>query len=188
MALSNDISVDGSITVNDHGLELVSLTDIPVEVEMLYGANLKNKLERNVLTMSQQSLTATQKTQVQKNIGLEPTTATDKTSSGFVADARAIKTAYDDMKTFPFAAKEFNGTYNLNTFMDSGVKFVTGTLTNCPDGSNGILIVFSLTSSWKKQIWIRMGTPGSNDNKMYIRGYNGSSWGAWAKFEGTFVS
>lgn len=67
--VTNDIDVDNEIRVNDHGMESVSYTDIPVEVEMLYGDNLKNKLERNVLTISQQSLTNTQKTQVRNNIG-----------------------------------------------------------------------------------------------------------------------
>ena len=67
--VSNSISVSGAVTVDDHGLELISQTDIPVTVEMLYGNNLKNKLERNVVTISQQSLTTAQQAQIRENIG-----------------------------------------------------------------------------------------------------------------------
>ena len=75
--------------VDDHGLELVSQTDIPVTVEMLYGKNLKNELERNVLTISQQSLTDAQKTQVQQNIGVD---------SMYIVE---VKTLFDDLSVAP---------------------------------------------------------------------------------------
>lgn len=51
-AVVNSVTVDGAMAVNDHGLEMFSQTDVPVEAEMLYGQNLKNKLERDVLTIS----------------------------------------------------------------------------------------------------------------------------------------
>lgn len=52
-AVTNSISVEGALTVNDHGIEFFEDTEIPVATEMLYGNNLKNKLERDVLTKSQ---------------------------------------------------------------------------------------------------------------------------------------
>ena len=87
--VSNSISVSGAVVVDDHGLELVSQTDIPVTVEMLYGKNLKNELERNVLTISQQSLTDAQKTQVQQNIGVD---------SMYIVE---VKTLFDDLSVAP---------------------------------------------------------------------------------------
>lgn len=51
-AVTNSISVDGGVTVHDHGLEMFTNTDVPVIAEMIYGNNLKNKLERDVLTKS----------------------------------------------------------------------------------------------------------------------------------------
>lgn len=51
--VSNSISVDGALTVDDHGIEFFTDTEIPVTAELLYGNNLKNKLERDVLTKSQ---------------------------------------------------------------------------------------------------------------------------------------
>ena len=50
--LVNDVDVDGQYEANDHGLELFTDTPIAVYAIMIYGNNLKNKLERDVLTKS----------------------------------------------------------------------------------------------------------------------------------------
>lgn len=63
------ITVDGGYTASDHGIEYFAGTAQAVYAETVYGANLKNKLERDVLTISQQTLTAEQQTQVRTNIG-----------------------------------------------------------------------------------------------------------------------
>lgn len=67
------ISVSGAYIASDHGIEFVDGTTIPVFIETLYGNNLKNKLERDVLTISAQELTSAQKTQVRTNIGAAST-------------------------------------------------------------------------------------------------------------------
>ena len=64
------IELDGSYTAYDHGIEYFTGTIVPVYCTVLYGNNLKNKLERDVLTISAQDLTAAQKAQVQDNLGL----------------------------------------------------------------------------------------------------------------------
>lgn len=63
------ISLDGEYTVSDHGMEWFVGTTVPVTGTSLYGQDLKGKLRRDVLTISQQTLTAAQKTQVLSNIG-----------------------------------------------------------------------------------------------------------------------
>ena len=68
-AISSAISVDGSYIVNDHGIEYFTTTTLEVHAEVLYGNNLKNKLERDVLTISQQTLTSSEQNQVRTNIG-----------------------------------------------------------------------------------------------------------------------
>lgn len=45
--------LDGTYTVSDHGIEYFTGTTVPCEVLIIYGNNLKNKLERDVLTKSQ---------------------------------------------------------------------------------------------------------------------------------------
>ena len=60
--------VSGQYVVDDHGLEYFEGTTVAVDAQMIYGANLKNKLERDVLTKSQQTLSAAEQNQVRKNI------------------------------------------------------------------------------------------------------------------------
>ena len=67
--VSSAIDINGQYTVSDHGIEYFTDTDLAVYTIIVYGNNLKNKLERDVLTISQQSLTSGQKTQVLTNIG-----------------------------------------------------------------------------------------------------------------------
>ena len=62
------ISVSGDYTVDDHGIEYFTQTELAPDCQVLYGTNLKNKLERDVLTISQQTLTSAQQTQVRQNI------------------------------------------------------------------------------------------------------------------------
>lgn len=65
-----DIAVDASYTVSDHGIEFYTAsTDVPPITETIYGNNLKDKLRTDVLTISAQTLSATQKAQARENIG-----------------------------------------------------------------------------------------------------------------------
>ena len=59
----------GAYVVSEHGIEFFSGTTVPCYTEILYGQDLKNKLIRDVVTISEMELTAAQKTQVQNNIG-----------------------------------------------------------------------------------------------------------------------
>lgn len=68
-AAHTPISLDGAYTVSDHGNELFSGTTVPVYAEILYGVNLKNKLERDTITYSAQSETAARQAQARTNIG-----------------------------------------------------------------------------------------------------------------------
>ena len=63
------ISLDGQYTVSDHGIEVFLGTAVALTASALYGNDLKGKLRRDVLTISQQTLTAAQKAQVLENIG-----------------------------------------------------------------------------------------------------------------------
>ena len=68
-AVTTSISISGEYKASDHGMEIFA-GDVAVSAQTIYGVSLKNKLERDVLTMSQQTLTAAQKQQVQENIGI----------------------------------------------------------------------------------------------------------------------
>ena len=69
MPTSYTIELDGEYTASDHGTELFIGTSVPVTASSLYGNDLKGKLRRDVVTISQQNLTDPQKAQVIANIG-----------------------------------------------------------------------------------------------------------------------
>ena len=74
---------------------------------------------------------------------------------------------------------------NLNNYKDPGFYYFSGsyTPTNIPAGTNGWLIVFpNQDESAVKQLWLRHGTPGSNDFETHVRTYAGGSWGSWERY------
>lgn len=62
------ITLDGGYTACDHGMEIVEGGNVAPLTATMYGNNLKNKLERDVVTISQQALEASQQRQVRANI------------------------------------------------------------------------------------------------------------------------
>ena len=72
---TSSFDLDNQYEANEHGIEFFTGTNAPVGSEIAYGASLKDKLRRDVLTISQQTLNADQKAQVQENIGVKDTIA-----------------------------------------------------------------------------------------------------------------
>ena len=66
---SHEFSLSGEYEVCDHGIEFFTDTQAAVYAVTLYGNNLKNKLERDVVTISAQTMGSDQKAQVRTNIG-----------------------------------------------------------------------------------------------------------------------
>ena len=75
------ISLDGGYEVSDHGIEFFVGTSVALTASALYGNDLKGKLRRDVLTISQQTLTAAQKAQVKENLGFATQAALNETNS-----------------------------------------------------------------------------------------------------------
>lgn len=63
------IPIESIYQVDDHGTEKIINTEIPVQIELLYGQNLRDKLRTDVLTISEQELYPSQILQVLKNQG-----------------------------------------------------------------------------------------------------------------------
>jgi hypothetical protein len=97
------IELDGEYTVSDHGTEIFSGTTVAVTASSLYGNDLKGKLRRDVLTISQQTLTDAQKAQVLQNIGAA--SSADALTSG------SLGTYTVDI---PYTVPA-NGSWNTNT-------------------------------------------------------------------------
>lgn len=73
---------------------------------------------------------------------------------------------------------------DLNNYTEEGWYFFGTSYapTNIPAGSNGWLQVIRLGTAYK-QIWYRLGTPGTNDHETYVRtSANGTTWGNWAQY------
>ena len=101
--LTGTLTVSNLYMAYDHGLEMFEGTAIEAGAVTSYGTDLRNKLERDVLTISQQTLTDAQKTQVQRNLGLVIADNLTTTTAGVaVLDARQGKTLDDKIKTVDF--------------------------------------------------------------------------------------
>lgn len=72
--ITYSISINGTYVANDYGTERfifgegVAVLDVPCE--MLYGQNLVDKLRTDVLTISEQTLSSSQQSQVKSNLGI----------------------------------------------------------------------------------------------------------------------
>lgn len=125
------ISVNGVVASDDHGIEYFEGTEVPVVCEILYGTNLKNKLERDVLTLSSQELTAGQINQVQRNIGNQFFRVRPTQYSGTLASVVA------DANTLP------NGIYLYFIGKQIVADIFGGSYTNA-----GILIATKTSDNW----------------------------------------
>lgn len=104
------IEVDGSYTAYEYGIEYFEGTQLPVEAQMIYGVNLKNRLERDVVTISS---------------GLANNITT--TESGMALDARQGKVLGDRlgaMRTLFGTAIEIPDGADLSTYRTPGLYYV----------------------------------------------------------------
>lgn len=109
-ATSEPISISGVFTANDHGTEYFEGSDVPVYCKAQYNANLKNKLERDTVTISQQTLSASEQEQIRTNIGAAGQAAVNALLNGMVMITEHSRTLDADIainKTKTIAAADF---------------------------------------------------------------------------------
>ena len=88
------VDIDGGYIASDHGLEMITGSTVPVYVETVYGQNLKDKLRRDVVTISAQTLTAGQKEQVKNNLGINEIYIYDGTAPEYSYDTTTYLIKY----------------------------------------------------------------------------------------------
>lgn len=88
--------IDGAFTASDHGIEFFEGTEVPAYCQTIYGASLKNKLERDVLTASQQTLSDGQKATVLENLGIN----FNQVRFGAAMNQANLQQFIDDIKTY----------------------------------------------------------------------------------------
>ena len=109
---SSVIEVEGQYTVNDHGLEYFTDTDLAVYAIVIYGNNLKNKLERDVLTKSQDLV--------------DNLTTNDGTKALSAKQGYALNTQISDFITYVGATADL-GTISANAYGNGSVSVTVPT-------------------------------------------------------------
>jgi hypothetical protein len=160
--ISTAINIDGAYTANDHGLEYFTGTAVELTAYSLYGENLKNKLERDVVTISQQDLESTDQAQVRANIG---------------AVSAADLAAVTSNSTLTFT-KNLNLYDSGNIYAYRNNNIVTITLVNVKVSSTGtnmeLASGFPLPACEAQTGWF-MGIPWSGDQTSRYNGYVNAS-------------
>ena len=151
-AVVTDIEIDGEYTVSDHGLEYFTDTDIAVYAINIYGNNLKNKLERDVVTKSQDIVD-----------GLT-STATDKALS-----AKQGKVLNDHMVTYVdtelFYLSSLTWTETAQGKFGANIPLPTGVTINGEIIALTIIRFSSLRADDILQVYSAQGVPSVMSNK-----------------------
>ena len=158
----NSISGNGQYSVDDHGIEYFTGTTIPVHVNILYGENLKDKLRTDVLTISEQSLTAAQKLQARNNIGAFgendvvntlTSTATNKPLSAF--QGKELNDFAKNLSKYNVESSEYSsivGTLDSRlSVMKIGRLAIISGYVNIAEGTNKEIAMFQLRSGYEPQ-------------------------------------
>lgn len=131
--------ITGAYEVNDHGLEYFTETSIAVYAICIYGNNLKNKLERDVLTISAQSLTSGQKGQARTNIGAASADDVSTLNSNFAtykqSDSFTVSSGYDTRYLSSVSGYIQNGVLTVYVTVNSGLDagWYNGISLNLPE-------------------------------------------------------
>lgn len=94
------IGVSGVYDAYDHGMEIIDGSTVPVYVQTLYGQNLKDKLRTDVVTISQQTLTSAQQTQVRNNLSAASQADVDALNSKIATATRNVLHGESAIKTY----------------------------------------------------------------------------------------
>lgn len=157
--IETEIDLDSRYTASDHGLEYYTGTPLGVYTVAVYGNNLKNKLERDVLTISAQTLTAEQQEQARTNIG--------------AAGAAALEDLATQMGTIGTVV---TGT-NASSMTVGSSTTVVSTITSLPAGT-WLLIGHAQWSSGFDQNYVMSLYAGSQMGESIIRNTGASGGGS----------
>jgi hypothetical protein len=152
-------------------MELITGTEVPVNTYTLYGQNLRDKLRTDVVTLSQQQLTAAQKAQVQDNL--------DVYSTGEVDAAIAQSTATGGYISIIKAGDDLNDYTSAGAYIIPS-DAVASQVLHAPRSASGRLIVIYNGNSdyYLTQIYL----PTTSTTSIYVRTRAAANWSAWQTF------
>lgn len=168
----------GEYAADDHGMEFIEGSTVPVFAQVLYGNNLVDKLRTmptDVLTTSEQTLTEIQKAQVFTNIGLAIENNLTTTTAGHALDAKQGKALKDAIRPDSHTiTSSYSG--NVNN-LDYGAVYTTTSAPNTPTAHNYFVVTYTASSSTAFQIAFR----GSGATAWFRTKLSGT-WNAWKQF------
>lgn len=106
--VTRTISLEQTYTVSDHGMEFIDGTEVAPLVQSLYGQNLVDKLRQEVVAVTPQSFSATQKSRARQNIGAAEDATVIKTINHKYPDS------YGDITIIEGAGDAELGSYRVN--------------------------------------------------------------------------
>lgn len=165
------ISVDEEYQVSEHGLEWFADSAIELYSEILYGTNLKDKLKRDVVTISEQTLTSGQQAQVRTNIGAG-SAADVSSNSQAIAKVNSAENSTNDILASALACTEttfFYGTGASYTGSVPNEYYRYGTFIVNVRGTNRYIIASSPM------------------NGIAINSYDSGSWKGWQELSTTTI-
>ena len=120
-AATSSFQLENQYDADGHGIEYFTETDAPVGSEIAYGMSLKDRLRRDVLTISQQTLNADQKAQVLSNIGADALVSAADAAIRAILTKALVKKSY----SYKYASISANSTLNISAG-DFGITEVDG--------------------------------------------------------------
>ena len=156
-ALSSTLAINGAYTVNSHGLEMFDGTLVDVGSMTSYSADLKNRLERDVVTKSQDLVDNLNSSATDKALTARQGKAINDNLSGLF-----IKRTYSYKYTIAANGKKSITATNLGLSTPSGYKLVGIVAVDTGDSSvmngreyasyNNVLYVVNTANSQKANI------------------------------------
>ena len=177
-----EIEIDGDYEANDHGMEYFTGTDVAVYAVAIYGNNLKNKLERDVLTISAQDLNPTQQETVRENIGAPGAGALAIVINGDTAAVNVAKGDYVCVVGSTISGID-DGVYTANAAVTAGTSFTSGNLTAVSGGGlNALNSKLEQFGSFSVEYFEFGSSPWSktlDENSFYLITVNSSAGDNW---------
>ena len=166
-------TISGDYSANDHGMETIEGTTVPVFAQTLYGSNLVDKLRTDVVTKSQDLVDNLNQTTSGKALDARQGNVLGDSVASLHQKYFSLDTAPDIPNNSNFNSLSTPGCYRVRSYSSAT------TMTNIPETTAGVLYVKNAMlehgANYRQQIYH------TYQNKIYMRLSSdaGSTWTTW---------